>query len=1164
MNKLIIINREEFKVKSEEFKQIPHEEFNNLNIYESLGLFERLISLIKELSLLFDYKPNIQFINITHGGFIPIKCTSKFENISICNDNNFQTENILINIYKHNISNISIFDDINCKDIIFCNNPSLFFEQTKIVITKNIENRNDKFCYKLKGTEYNIIIDYTIKEKFLEEFYYFIEDENILNYDNLIHYTMIIKNGGDSLENILTKNLPIIDRWTILDTGSTDNTIEIINKVLVGKKKGKLYQEPFINFKDSRNRCLDLAGDVCKFAIMLDDTYIIEGNLREFLNTVRGDQFSDSFSLFIESDDVCYSSNRITKTDRNLRYLYKIHEVITPKNNKNVIVPYIYSRIHDYRSEYMEERTMNRKEYDLKILFEEVEEDPNDPRALYYLGQTYNLLKKYDLAYEYYLKRVNHPTEGFLQEKIDACFEAARMANFQLNKPWEECEKLYLRSYEMDVTRSDALYFIGIHYYLLANSNIETQKNYMIAYENMKKCFELGYPEHCQYSLKPTLHFYFLPKFLAELSFIFKDYITGKKCTDLFIEKNKIVNGKIIFKECFNEIEYKTILSWNSIFNLLVQMPTNIIKKQNNNILPYLIFMEDGGFSTWTGRDILTKGMGGAETFTIEMARYLQKSGYFQVIVFCRCENNDIFEGVEYRKLEEYFTFILEYDIHICIIGRYSEYLPYTLESNVQNVYLIAHDLDFTGNVIPRNDKLKKIFCLSEWHVNYFIDVYKTLKDITVPFYYGIDFNLFSSKVNKIPYKFIYSSFPIRGLLPLLQMWPKILYRYPNATLHIFSDVNGKWSNDMRPEEMKLIKDILNNYTDDEVINKSIIYKGWTSKKELANNWMSSSICFYPCTYIETFCHTALEAAISKTLIVTTKLGALENTVGDRGILLDGNFYDIEFQDKALQELFKVLENKELCNSLINKNYEWAKNMSWEARANTFIKEHLSVDIKNIENIQSIKNIDNRFNYAEMYNWTNDLPTNTYNDFIKILDYIKWKYSGKEINILEIGTYTGTSIIKILELLPNSKGTVIDMWKNYNEYNYEKAIPCLQQIENNNIENMFYNNIKNAGISNINVFKGDSASILLDMVSNNTKFNFIYIDGSHTLMDSYTDILLSFNLLNKGGIMGIDDYLYNKDKIFESPYMGVDYFLEKFKTKIKLLNKNYRVFIEKL
>ena len=43
---------------------------------------------------------------------------------------------------------------------------------------------------------------------------------------------MIVKNGGPLLEKVLTDNLPIIDRWCILDTGSTDGSQEIIKKVL--------------------------------------------------------------------------------------------------------------------------------------------------------------------------------------------------------------------------------------------------------------------------------------------------------------------------------------------------------------------------------------------------------------------------------------------------------------------------------------------------------------------------------------------------------------------------------------------------------------------------------------------------------------------------------------------------------------------------------------------------------------------------------------------------------------------------------------------------------------------------------------------------------------------------------------------------------------------
>jgi len=1173
MNELIKINKENFKISKGEFQKIPNEEFNNLYILDSVGLFEKLISLLQELILLFESKPNIIFYNITHGGYIPIKCSNEYNNVFICNDTDNHIENILANIDTYEINNISIVDKtVVNKDIIFIsdeddsniNSYNLNLNKSILLCTKKFSESLQiiNTWYHIKDTNYVLYIPEIFKQKFIDEFHYFIE-EDILNYNNLIHYTMIVKNAGDSFENVLNQNLPVIDRWTILDTGSTDNTIKIINKVLVGKKKGKLFHEPFVNFKDSRNKCLDLAGKNCKFIMMLDDTYVIEGNLRWFLDTIRGDQFSDSFSLFIKSNDVCYSSNRIIKSESNLRYLYRIHEVINPKNNINVMVPFIHSNIHDVRSDYMENRTMDRKLFDIELLNMEVEDDPNDPRAFYYLGQTYNLLGKYELALEYYLKRVNHPVDGFMQEKIDACFEAARISNFQLHKPWEECEKIYLRSFEMDKTRSDSLYFLGIHYYLEAQNGIDVNNNYNIAYTYMRKCFELGYPEHCQYSLKPTLHFYFLPKFLSYMCYMKNDYVIGLKCCKVFLDNVK--PDLEIYRDCFNEVDYKTVKSWNDIFTLMNLIPKDIVPSQIiTNEIPKLIFMADGGFISWTGRDILTKGMGGSETFVIEIARYLQKSGYFKVVVFCRCENNDIFEGVEYRKLEEYFTYIFNNNIHSCIIGRYSEYLPISIKSNIENIYLIAHDLDFTGNVIPTDSKLKNIFCLSEWHVEYFSNFYPSLKNIIKPFGYGIDLKLFENKIksytDSYP-KFIYSSFPNRGLFPLLQMWPKILEKYPNAILNIHSDVDGWWCNSMKPEEMRKIKDLLSLYKN----YKSIIYHGWTNKNKLVESWIDSDICFYTCTYLETFCHTMLEAAVSKTVIVTTNLGALKNTVGDRGILLDGNFYDLEFQNKALEELFKLLEDKDKWNYLVDKNYNWVINLSWENRVHTLLQEYLLPTLKNpvkyINQENDFKNVNPLLNYAYMYNWTNDLPENSIKQFIDTLEYIKWKNT-KEINILEIGTFSGTSVIKFLELLPNSKACVIDKWENYNENN----IDYLSSIKELNIEKVFYDNIKNVDIQDrVTVFKGDSSSVLIELQNTHKNyFDFIYVDGSHKMLDCYTDLLLSFNLLKKGGVLGIDDYLYNKETVLDSPYEGVNHFLNKFIKEVKILSKEYRVFLEKI
>ena len=369
--------------------------------------------------------------------------------------------------------------------------------------------------------------------------------DNTIIYDNLICLAMIVKDAGANFENILKANIPFIDRWCILDTGSTDGTQETIKRVLSGIR-GELFEEPFVNFKVSRNRCLELAGKTCKFIIMLDDTYILKGDIRSFLNEVRGDQFSESFSLMIKSDDTEYYSNRVVKSEKNLKYIYSIHEVID--FNINVTIPSDKAYILDHRSDYMEKRTSDRKQLDLKLLFQEYEENPDDPRSLYYIAQTYGCIGDEINKAVYFEKRIAHPVQGYIQEKIDSLFELARTYNFKVNSEtkelltspltatqWKRCEDLYTHAYALDTNRPDGLYFIGIHYYL--------EGNYPVAHHYFKKGMEIGYPINSQYSLKPTLSFHFLPKFLAETSYYLEDYQTGLAAATLFLQNNQSGNS---------------------------------------------------------------------------------------------------------------------------------------------------------------------------------------------------------------------------------------------------------------------------------------------------------------------------------------------------------------------------------------------------------------------------------------------------------------------------------------------------------------------------------------------------------------------------------------------------------------------------------------------
>jgi predicted O-methyltransferase YrrM/tetratricopeptide (TPR) repeat protein len=1149
----IILNKFEYNVLASEFTEIKHKEYNYLRIIENLGYYERIVSLLTGIS-----KLGIQtavFYNTTHGGFIPIQSAPSFKKTYLVETDLIHKRKILENMDRHNnidtdIQFMTPSHETLCESILFSEDASYINISTSrpFILTTHSTTlaKSYRHIFRLSNTDLCLYVPDHLYDKWHQEFRYFLDAGGVvavgelpqLTYDNLINLCIMVKNAGPQFEEMLMANMHLIDEWTILDTGSTDETLDIIQRLLVGKKRGALYQKPFINFRDSRNRLLELAGKSCKYTLMLDDTYVIH-------------QYGTSYSLYIKSDDVEYASNRILKSEEGLKYLFKIHEVIQFENNTNVIIPIHVANIFDGRFEYMEERTMGRKQLDLKLLFEELEDDPDNPRTYYYLGQTYNLLEQYDKAYHYFLERANHPVEGFLQEKIDAVFEAARAANFKLDRPWPECEALYKRAYELDKTRPDAIYFLGIHYYLEGGS--ENRKR---AYEYFKQGFEIGYPIHCQYSLKPTLSFHFLPKFLTQLCYEYENYKLGEKSAKLFLDNNPPTADM-----------YDVMDSWHKLFvcmNLYLAVDVSDVTFDVGSHKPVLCFVADGGFTEWSGSSILTTGVGGSETYIIEMARHIQRQGHFQVVVFCKCGKEEIFEGVHYYHLNWYFEFIKTRQVHTCIISRFSEYYPATLLSNVENVYMVAHDLTMSGLVIPTHPKLRKIFCLTEWHATYFESVFPILKEYLVPFYYGIDaakFDVLGEGGDKVKNRFIYSSFPDRGLLQVLTMWPEIVAAYPDASLHIYVDLENEWVNRVQPEIMKEVKQRLSDLTTKSG-GSGVANHGWVSKSVLSQAWKRAEYWLYPCTFQETFCLTALEAAISKTVVISNDLAALQNTVGDRGLVIPGDATTAEWRSEAVKQVLRLMSSEGSATRAENvrRNYEWAAKLSWENRAKALLEDYLLPTQPSApsETLQ----------YVGMYNWAHDLPVgqNSKARFEKVI----WNFNTTHVDtahpprILEVGTYAGTSLIEMVNRIPGSLGIGVDRWENYDE----DKIDILQNIDSNRVEKVFYENIKAVGMEDrIRGIKGNSHDVLCEFIRKGEMFDFIYVDGSHRCLDVCLDLFLSWQCLNKGGVLAIDDYMYRYDRVkdmpYEYPFEAVNDFLKKYDSEYVLLDKNYRVFLEK-
>ena len=155
--------------------------------------------------------------------------------------------------------------------------------------------------------------------------------------------------------------------------------------------------------------------------------------------------------------------------------------------------------------------------------------------------------------------------------------------------------------------------------------------------------------------------------------------------------------------------------------------------------------------------------------------------------------------------------------------------------------------------------------------------------------------------------------------------------------------------------------------------------------------------------------------------------------------------------------------------------------------------------------------------------------------------------------ILEIGSYEGRSAVFFLETFTNSNLKCVDTWSGSDEHD---------KSDFTKIEKNFDLNIEN--------FKADSRIEKYKMTSNdffksnNNKFDLVYVDGDHSSVQVYRDILNSWDVLNKGGYLVLDDYMwwYYKD-LKKNPSTPINSFISDNINEISFLKIWQQVIIQK-
>ena len=273
----------------------------------------------------------------------------------------------------------------------------------------------------------------------------------------LLGLVMIVKNEAKRISQVLASYRPYINTWTILDTGSTDGTQDMIRTELADIP-GALYEEPFVDFATSRNRALERHGTSTIFSIMPNGD-VLEGGaeLVSFLQAHKSNLMHGAYRVRISPGH--YYHPLVMRTGFGWRYKWRTHECAVGPN----IGPHIDGvTVFRDRGTRTSEEWKQRWERDVVLLNEDREADPNDPRPYFYLGQTHECLGQYEQALPFFEQRSK--MGGYFDEVYEAKFRIGKMME-KLGRPWAEIQQAYLEAFAHDPRRAEPLYAISQYWY---------------------------------------------------------------------------------------------------------------------------------------------------------------------------------------------------------------------------------------------------------------------------------------------------------------------------------------------------------------------------------------------------------------------------------------------------------------------------------------------------------------------------------------------------------------------------------------------------------------------------------------------------------------------------------------------------------------------------
>ena len=284
--------------------------------------------------------------------------------------------------------------------------------------------------------------------------------EKIYNKSKKIGLCMIVKNESKIIERCLNSVKPLIDYVCIVDTGSTDNTIDVINNWMKSNDiEGQVIFEPWQNFAYNRSFAMEKIREkkYIEYVLMIDADEILTYEEGLDFSKIKENLSFDLYNMNCKLGGVEYLRTSITKNKKPYFYKGVVHEYLEckePIETRETIKGICNIPLQDSARN----QNIEKYQHDAKAIQDALETE-TDPflvsRYTFYLAQSYRDSLEKEKAIYWYNKRSKL---GFWDQEVYISLHRMAKLKEDLEYPQNDILQSYMMAHESCPQRIEAIH----------------------------------------------------------------------------------------------------------------------------------------------------------------------------------------------------------------------------------------------------------------------------------------------------------------------------------------------------------------------------------------------------------------------------------------------------------------------------------------------------------------------------------------------------------------------------------------------------------------------------------------------------------------------------------------------------------------------------------